>query len=377
MYEILETFKNSGLHGTGWPVTTYAVVPASILGDKIIVQNSTVHAEKRLVQKLSQNIGKVEDLQNLTNLKIFLNYSPCADCADVIADFARDVRGKLQVHVVFASLYNIQRESCQKNCNHKLCDTVRHEENKEGLKLLLEAGVILKTFCAADWDELQATLGFNLENIVRERWDDGLDEDEVMEDDLWELLGEEIENVQRLNEMKEEWIEEQKEKWIEEETERRLSEIKEEWLDEKEDDWIEEETERRLDELIQKWLEERKDDWIESEVNFRWEENLWDPWDDDEDEDFREVEEAWEMEQEQIFMDNWEDDVREQYEGDVLREAKNEWEIEEEETFGNEWESELRGQHEDEVLCDVEAAWETEEQFKFEQIWENENRWLY
>lgn len=185
--DILRDFIDSGLHGATWPSRAYAVLPPSFLGDLIIEQNGARHAEHILTDRLRNRVTTLTRSPNRQmSVTVYMNYSPCADCADILLELDREVRNRfnsmIRLEVAFASLYNIQRNSCRLDCRHRLCDDDTHDRNVDGLLRLDSAGVALRTFGAADWTDLMEALDIQTFYIDRRG------EDDTMEQDLAAIL---------------------------------------------------------------------------------------------------------------------------------------------------------------------------------------------
>jgi len=140
---IFECFFNSGLHGATWPNFTICLFQIGHL--QTVVKNTGSHAEVNMIEYINNNTL----LQNLPEgerkVRILLNYSPCSNCASLLANFARD--NTVSLNIYFVRLYRTDGNSR---------DNI---ENKNGLRHLSNTyGVTLQTFSGQLWDWLASAL---------------------------------------------------------------------------------------------------------------------------------------------------------------------------------------------------------------------------
>ena len=84
---------------------------------------------------------------------IYMNYSPCSDCAEQIINFVCDPGWRMHLVIYFVQLYKVKRESCdmmEQCCNGD-------EDNSRGLRHLSQY-VTLRNFTNTQWEELSCLL---------------------------------------------------------------------------------------------------------------------------------------------------------------------------------------------------------------------------
>lgn len=117
--------------------STYLVYTIEGMHKPEILKNGTIHAEKQLISIIQ------ETFTGPLKIIIYINNSPCAECANLLKKFLVDNQN-IQMVLYIAHLYNIQRRSCirrkkaRKNENHiKYISDAKHEENYLGLRNLM------------------------------------------------------------------------------------------------------------------------------------------------------------------------------------------------------------------------------------------------
>lgn len=85
---------------------------------------------------------------------IYINNSPCSECADALIDVLdSNVQVRLKLYV--ASLYYIRRKSCDEEYHNEFVPSDKHKSNFNGLKkLMLQARCKIKAFTKDVWEEL-------------------------------------------------------------------------------------------------------------------------------------------------------------------------------------------------------------------------------
>ena len=91
--------------------------------------------------------------------KLFINYSPCCDCADELIKF-KNRYPCLRIKITSAHLYNLRvYPSRYRNPEKTLELEKRSWANVEGLRNLSNCGIILQTFSGEEWNELLMLAG--------------------------------------------------------------------------------------------------------------------------------------------------------------------------------------------------------------------------
>ena len=169
---------------------------------------SAKHAELIIIERLKERLeGALTERPPSTTtqvrVKIYQNYSPCNQkgCCDALVKFkAEQERQKVKVNmeVIFANLYNVNRPGCvASKCRHLGCavNPVVNTKNQDGLKDLKKAKILLRTFTKADWKFVAKVLfrgnpeeedGIECKEIDEPKRDD---EDERMRKDLEVIVG--------------------------------------------------------------------------------------------------------------------------------------------------------------------------------------------
>ena len=124
-----DAFWNALFHGYEWPTETYVVlfirgtyVVLFIRGTGVrIFCNHETHDEKQAIKYIDD--VPVKDSQD--PIVMYMNYSPCTDCARYILRKSKQRTDfRLDIHV--AGLYKIKRKSCSKSKHsHKKLDDCR------------------------------------------------------------------------------------------------------------------------------------------------------------------------------------------------------------------------------------------------------------
>eukprot|EP00916_Digyalum_oweni_P018071 GHVL01030351.1.p1 GENE.GHVL01030351.1~~GHVL01030351.1.p1 ORF type:complete len:222 (+),score=2.84 GHVL01030351.1:446-1111(+) len=196
--DIYTTFWNSGLHGQDWPCDVFCVTTCRVDDDKcrFVSKNNPDwgHAETIMVDYLREMLheGSLGPNQTIT---LYLNYSPCRRCSDVLSELLEeDLYGyDVSLDVVVAGLYKIIRPSCRSSPDHEyhqFHSWGTHWCQATGLQNLDQAGVGLRTINSQgrqDWNTLTKHVlgvkGFQYKGSNRQREDWNLDSD------LDEILG--------------------------------------------------------------------------------------------------------------------------------------------------------------------------------------------
>ena len=175
---VFKTFYQSGLHRRNnndetleWPSKGYCVFKIKTSESQYSVQtqqsNRNGHAEENALNFIKMNSHYNEN----ELITLYLTYSPCSKCADLLQDFNNQNEFGIKLRIFFARLYKIRRESCQNAGN--TCCQVQAIENETGLRNLAKA-MEITPFTPNAWGELVILL---LENDGR-----GAEDEEVLED---------------------------------------------------------------------------------------------------------------------------------------------------------------------------------------------------
>lgn len=142
---------------------TYLVCKIDGLPEAIIKRNHKgKHAEKQLVDNLEEmTLPK-------NSVTVYINNSPCADCARILKTYLEKNKG-IHLTLYVTHLYNIRRMSCKmgadakKNEGHmEFLDENEHEANYKGLRDLMSLGdnrCKIKAFTKDVWRELHEVMG--------------------------------------------------------------------------------------------------------------------------------------------------------------------------------------------------------------------------
>lgn len=133
------------------------------------------HAEIQALSYLEKLLQS--DLVNCPTigLTFYVSLSPCQDCSTRIVSFMMKSRmmhgAKLDMKIIFPSLYKIIRPSCiefgHHNGHHKIPSPEEHGRNLGGLIHLTQNGVILETFGDWQWADLARILTVNSLSFVQ------------------------------------------------------------------------------------------------------------------------------------------------------------------------------------------------------------------
>lgn len=144
--------------------TTYLVCKIDSVPKPIIKGNDQgTHAEKQLVDILKEMTLLQEEVT------VYINNSPCADCALILKTYLKEKKG-IHLTLYVTHLYNIRRMSCKmgadakKNEGHmKFINENEHEANYKGLRDLMSLGdnrCKIEAFTGDVWRELGEVMGF-------------------------------------------------------------------------------------------------------------------------------------------------------------------------------------------------------------------------
>ena len=129
--DIFDAFWNAQYHGYLWPSETIAVIFVQGIGINVLYNNWRDHAEQKLIKYIKEIWTDIPPLC----LNVYMNYSPCHECAEHILNFLQDFKN-VKINMRVAALYNIRRYSCVFNGHaHEMKDSSR-----ESLLKLLDYG---------------------------------------------------------------------------------------------------------------------------------------------------------------------------------------------------------------------------------------------
>ena len=118
----VEKFWKSGLHGAKWPMKeTYCVCLYKKDGKEqppLIKNNQPGEHVERVV------LRELEDYSNVSQITMYLSYSPCHECCDEILEFKR-VHPRCEITIIFPRLYFIRSNCCA------FCENVNEENPTE------------------------------------------------------------------------------------------------------------------------------------------------------------------------------------------------------------------------------------------------------
>ncbi|KAK7481388.1 hypothetical protein BaRGS_00027344 [Batillaria attramentaria] len=186
-YKVLQTFISSGLHGSkhGWPTLVYALTLCRLNDQSVCLYKKNRgrhHAEDNMLSFLKEAI--VNRLFLSQQLTMYVNYSPCHNCSDLIVKFLHWAELhygiNLQLEIAFPALYRIRRPSCEEEGHtHKLADADDHDRNVKGLERLKGIGVTIRPMNAVDWSTIARGLNvpFVYEGSARQQEDAVLHKD--------------------------------------------------------------------------------------------------------------------------------------------------------------------------------------------------------
>ena len=183
--EIFRTLYESGLHKrnnngkwVNWPQITYCLLRINIGDNEFRVKTTKsdegVHAEIKALNVIKLNLNQNED----ELITIFMNYSPCRECAETLKEFVEQNGYGIRLHIYFVQLYKVQRLSCQ-NASDMCCQPETHY-HEIGLRELAKT-VTIEPFTPKEWGSLAILL--LLEKDGREK------EDKEVLGDLNDILG--------------------------------------------------------------------------------------------------------------------------------------------------------------------------------------------
>lgn len=158
-HEMMKIFINSGLPRKPFipvnDVFAIAQITSGEIRQTIIAKNIQLmhHAERNLIHQLRQLFRKYE---GNAFVKIWINFSPCHDCSNDIANFCEEMQENnifIKMEIVFSCLYTIKTDSCAGLCHQSAQKDTKHNQSLEGLKMLRHV-VSLKSFDQTEWQEL-------------------------------------------------------------------------------------------------------------------------------------------------------------------------------------------------------------------------------
>jgi hypothetical protein len=206
---IFEKYWYSGLHY--WPKpyveSVYSVISVEVTVNGFIQPDivteknfNGVHSEVNAIRRL-QEIMKTGLLPSQTQVW-YINFSPCRDCSDQLANFLTQAKNddnvRLSIDMRFPFLYEIQRPSCRIFKRSKSCSKFHrtgrcvHKKNLEGLRKLRSCGVTLQGFEEKDWHTLAGYLNLDMDLISCEYEYTRSHRQEVdrrLQQDICDLLG--------------------------------------------------------------------------------------------------------------------------------------------------------------------------------------------
>lgn len=103
------------------------------------------HAEEQMLRKLREKIHdmkteKGEAVKNKLKITVYINNSPCSDCADKLLEFLKENTNAV-LEMFVASLYKINRKSCEQSehfhSKNYPIDKPEHKKNCDGLRKLM------------------------------------------------------------------------------------------------------------------------------------------------------------------------------------------------------------------------------------------------
>lgn len=161
--------------------STYLVFKIEGVHTPGILKNDTMHAEKQLISIIQENYTAP------LNIYIYINNSPCAECATSLKKFMVDNQN-IKMVLYIAHLYNIRRESCKRRDeNHvRYISEANHEDNYLGLRNLMSLGgnrCRIEAFTKKVWEDLLVLTGMSTQMMFNyNRRKEGYDRSRQNED---------------------------------------------------------------------------------------------------------------------------------------------------------------------------------------------------
>jgi len=175
--DIFDDFYNSGLHTRNseeikykWPRGTFCVLQINN-NSAVVAKNTSRTYDDNDNDNFEGQHAEIIMLENHLamhknqdgEVKIYINYSPCSDCANKLIEFVCDREWRMKTAIYFVQLYYAKRESCQQN-NNTCCKVSEGSQNEKGLRQLSQY-VTLRNFTNTQWQELEALLGVHNKGI--------------------------------------------------------------------------------------------------------------------------------------------------------------------------------------------------------------------
>lgn len=170
MWKTVLNHRYGYMPSQGLASTTYLVCTIDGVHEPIILNNVNNHAEMNLIQYLET---KYKGPMKMT---IYINNSPCADCAKSLKKFL-EINVNIQLILHVTHLYNIIRTSCKlradagKDENHiHFIKGKNHVANYRGLRNLMSLGgnrCRIEAFTKDVWLALLAVMGMSKESRKR------------------------------------------------------------------------------------------------------------------------------------------------------------------------------------------------------------------
>jgi hypothetical protein len=159
--DVFDDFVVSGVLWEQWPNQTHVIIPKKVFGEHIYVTNGPgVHAEKRALEKIKTLLKNGENATD-GKIQMYMNYSPCQACAELIIHFGNYFEKTYTIEIVFSALYYTARPSLQKRGYttpkkwiYYSEEIHRQYENENGLYhmyALKDQGLVIRTMNADDW----------------------------------------------------------------------------------------------------------------------------------------------------------------------------------------------------------------------------------
>lgn len=136
--------------GNNFPHYTKLIVVIRNSEGKVISFNYYVnlrlqHAEVIMLSNFKSDDKLPIDLSSIT---LTINYSPCSDCAKELISFYKENESRIRSFTIRCS--NLYKQNV--------------EENKNGLKSLIKAGIHLRAMDEYSWKELALSINVDLKN---------------------------------------------------------------------------------------------------------------------------------------------------------------------------------------------------------------------
>ena len=154
--------NNGGQRTQNWPRQTYCVFEINIYEPEF-VRIYEPEVVKNLPGEEHAEIVMMNSLEEFRNqemeVKVYMNYSPCFQCAKALIRFVGNPQWKIKLVIYFVELYRVKRKSCLRDGRCRNHWKFWRKTNVKGLQLLHSSqNFSLNNFTNTEWKDLAKLL---------------------------------------------------------------------------------------------------------------------------------------------------------------------------------------------------------------------------